>query len=75
MEAVALDTSEIVGKPLMNVSFPAGAIVIGIVRTEGKFIIPTGESVIQPGDRIIILADRKSIPKVEKILTVKLEFF
>lgn len=75
LEAMALETSDIVGKPLMSVAFPTGAIVIGIVRGEEKFIIPTGESVIQPGDRIIILADRKTIPKVEKILTVKLEFF
>ncbi|MEW5909376.1 MAG: Trk system potassium transporter TrkA [Thermodesulfobacteriota bacterium] len=75
MEAVALDTSEIVGNPLKNISFPIGSIVIGIVRGDNQFIIPTGDSIIQPGDRIIILADRKAIPKVEKILTVKLEFF
>jgi len=75
MEAVALETSDIVGKPLMKIAFPSGAIVIGISRSGGKFIIPSGDSVIEPGDRIIILADRKAIPKIEKILTVKLEFF
>ena len=75
MEAIALETSDIVGKPLMKIAFPSGAIVIGISRGEGNFIIPSGDSVIEPGDRIIILADRKAIPKIEKILTVKLEFF
>ncbi len=75
MEAIALETSDIVGKPLKNIGFPKGAIVIGISRGEGTFILPSGESVIEPGDRIIILADRRVIPKVEKILTVKLEFF
>jgi trk system potassium uptake protein TrkA len=75
MEAIALETSDIVGKPLMNIAFPKGAIVIGISRNEETFIIPSGESVIEPGDRIIILADRRAISKVEKILTVKLEFF
>jgi trk system potassium uptake protein TrkA len=38
-------------------------------------IIPTGKSVIEPNDRIIIFAKKQAIPEVEKILAVKLEFF
>jgi len=74
MEALALETSEIVDKPLKQISFPKGAIVAGIIRQE-TIIIPDGDSVIQPGDRIIIFARREAIPKVEKILSVKLEYF
>lgn len=74
MEALALETSDIVDKPLKKISFPKGAIVVGIIRRE-DIIIPTGESVIQPGDRIIIFAVRQAIPKIEKILAVKLEYF
>jgi trk system potassium uptake protein TrkA len=74
MEALALETSEIVDKPLKKISFPKGAIVVGIIRHE-DIIIPTGESVIQPDDRIIIFAIRQAIPKIEKILAVKLEYF
>jgi trk system potassium uptake protein TrkA len=74
MEAVALETSEIVGKPLKKMSFPKGAILVGIVRKD-DIIIPTGDSVVKPEDRIIIFAHRKAIPKVEKILAVKLEYF
>jgi trk system potassium uptake protein TrkA len=74
MEALALETSEIVDKPLKKISFPKGAIVVGIIRQE-DIIIPTGESVIQPDDRIIIFAIRQAIPKIEKILAVKLEYF
>jgi trk system potassium uptake protein TrkA len=74
MEAVALETSDIVGKALRKVSFPKGALVAGIIRGE-QVIIPTGESVIVPEDRIIIFAQRQAIPKVEKILAVKLEYF
>lgn len=74
MEAVAMETSDIVSKPLKRVSFPKGAIVAGIIRQE-KIIIPSGESVIEPGDRIIIFATRQAIPGIEKIMAVKLEFF
>ncbi|MCK4467783.1 MAG: Trk system potassium transporter TrkA, partial [Desulfobacterales bacterium] len=74
MEAVALETSDIVGKPLKNISFPKGALVAGIIHEE-HFIIPAGDSIINPGDMIIIFARKQAIPKVEKILAVKLEYF
>ncbi len=74
MEAVALETSDIVGKPLKDISFPKGALVTGIIRDE-KIVIPSGDSVVAPNDKIIIFATRESIPRVEKILTVKLEYF
>jgi trk system potassium uptake protein TrkA len=74
MEALALETSDIVDKPLKRISFPKGSMVAGIIRGD-DIIIPTGDSVIQPDDRIIIFAIRQAIPKVEKILAVKLEYF
>jgi trk system potassium uptake protein TrkA len=47
---------------------------MAIIRGD-EVIIPTGGSVIQPEDRIIILSTRQGIPKVEKALMVKLEYF
>jgi trk system potassium uptake protein TrkA len=74
MEAMALETSDIVDKPLKKISFPKGAIVAGIIHND-EIIIPTGDSVIRPGARVIIFARRQAIAKVEKILSVKLEYF
>jgi len=74
MEAVALETSDIVEKPLKNISFPKGAMVAGVIR-ENEIIIPSGETVIMSGDRVIIFARRKAVSKIEKILAVKLEYF
>ncbi|MBC8432284.1 MAG: Trk system potassium transporter TrkA [Desulfobacterales bacterium] len=74
MEAVALETSDIVGKPLKRISLPKGVLVTSIIR-KNEVIVPTGESVIEPEDRIVIFASRKAIPKIEKILAVKLEYF
>jgi trk system potassium uptake protein TrkA len=73
MEALALPTSDIVSKPLKKIAFPKGSIVAGIIRKE-SIIIPTGDSMIEPEDRIIIFATRQAIPGVEKILSVKLEY-
>jgi len=74
MEAVAMETSDVVGRPLKDVDFPKGAMVAGVIRG-GQIIIPSGESVIAPDDRIIIFAHREAIPKIERILAVKLEYF
>jgi trk system potassium uptake protein TrkA len=74
LEAVALETSDIVGRPLKDTGIPKGALVIGIIRGD-EIEIPSGESIIRPNDRIIVFAKRQVVPKIEKILSVKLEFF
>lgn len=74
LEAEALETSEIINTPLAEVKFPKGALVGAVVRN-GEIIIPRGDTVITPGDRLIIFALRKVLPKLEKLLTVKLEYF
>ena len=74
MEAEALETSDIIKKPLKKISFPKGTLVASIIRGD-TVIIPTGESIIEPNDRIIIFLRRQDISKIEKILAVKLEYF
>lgn len=74
LEAVALEHSGIVGRPLKDVRFPTGALVIVALRGE-ESLIPNGDTVIEPQDRVIILATRNSIPHVERELMVKLEYF
>lgn len=74
IEFVALQTSDIVNRPLQDIKFPRQALIAAIVR-EDRVIIPSGQTVILPEDRIIIFTRREAIPKVEKALMVKLEFF
>ena len=74
IEAEALETSDIVNVPLSDVRFPKGAIIGAIVRN-GEIIIAEGDSIIRPKDRLIIFALEKVIPKLEKLLTVRLEYF
>jgi len=74
IEAEALETSDIVNLPLSRVKMPKGAIVGAIVRGD-EIIIPRGDSVIRPRDHLIIFALQEVLPKLEKLLTVKLEYF
>lgn len=73
-EAVALETSDIVGRPLRELEFPKDAIMGAIVRGP-EVLIPNGSTVIQPGDRVMIFALTSAIKDVEKALTVKLEYW
>jgi trk system potassium uptake protein TrkA len=74
IEAEALETSDVVNLPLAQVKFPKGAIVGAVVRGE-EIIIPRGDTVILPKDHLIIFALQKVVPKLEKLLTVKLDYF
>ena len=74
IEFEALETSDIVNIPLSELKFPKEAIVGAIVRDE-EIIIPRGHNMIKPHDHLIIFALKGEIPKLEKLFTVKLEYF
>ncbi len=74
IEFEALETSDIVNIPLSKVKFPKEAIIGAIVRGE-EIIIPKGHNMIKPHDHLIIFALKGAIPKLEKLFTVKLEYF
>ena len=74
IEFVALESSDIVGQPLQDINFPRESLIAAIVR-HNRVIIPRGQTVIEPDDRIIIFARQEAISKVEKAFMVKLEYF
>ena len=74
IEAEALKTSSLVGKPLREVNLPDEILIGAIVRDE-KVLIPRGGTTIKTGDRIILFAAAGAVKKVEKLFTVGLEFF
>lgn len=74
LEAVALANSDIVGKAIKDLDLPKGALILSIQRGD-EVIFPTGESIIEPEDRILLLSTRKNIGRIEKRLAVKVEIF
>jgi len=74
IEIIAMDTSDLVNRPLRDIKFPRGAIIGAVVRDK-EIIIPTGETIILPGDRVIIFTLTSAIPSVEKTLMVKMEYW
>jgi trk system potassium uptake protein TrkA len=74
IEAEALETSPLIGKPLRESHLPDGIIVGAVVRGS-DFIRPTGNTKIEIGDRVVIFVLRDMVPKVEQMFRVSLEYF
>ena len=74
IEAEALETSTLVGVPIREAKLPDGVRVAALVRDEA-IIIPRGNTVVRAGDLVVIFAATEAVKKVEKIFSVKLEFF
>jgi len=68
IEIVAGVNAKIVHKELafFKTKFPENAFICAILRRE-KLIIPTGQSVIQPADRVIVFSMPEAIPVVEDL--------
>ncbi|HLO78922.1 MAG TPA: Trk system potassium transporter TrkA [Magnetospirillum sp.] len=74
IEADALETSSLVSKPLREVKLPPGVLLGAVVR-DGAVISPRGNTVVQAGDRVVLFATAEAVKKVEKMFSVRLEYF
>ncbi|MEM8772821.1 MAG: Trk system potassium transporter TrkA [Pseudomonadota bacterium] len=74
VDAIALETSPLVNKPLKEAQLPEG-VMIGAVVQDGKVIMPSGETVIEPGDRVVLMAMREYVKDVEQMFRVSIEYF
>ncbi|MCW5751411.1 MAG: Trk system potassium transporter TrkA [Alphaproteobacteria bacterium] len=74
VEAEAMETSSLVGTPLRDIKLPKGMMVGAIVRG-AKIVIPRGDTVVEPHDRVIMFALKEHVKKLEKMFSVRLEFF
>jgi trk system potassium uptake protein TrkA len=66
IELQALEASKLVDVPLKDAGFPHGAMVLAVARQEAV-IVPDGEFVLRPGDRVVTIVLRRNIQKVEKV--------
>lgn len=74
IEAQALETSPLVGKPLRDQDLPED-VRIGAVYRDGQVIRPNGDTIIKANDRVVMFAKTSAIKSVEQMFRVSLEFF
>jgi trk system potassium uptake protein TrkA len=74
VEAEALETSPMIGKPLREAELPNG-IRIGAIVRDDEVVIPTGDTEIRPNDRVVMFALRDKIEEIQHLFRVSIEYF
>ena len=72
-EVVINEKSKICGKQISNAKIPQNAIIISMLKNN-EIIVPDGKTIFEAEDKIVILALKSAIAKLEKLLTVKKSF-
>ena len=73
-EAEALETSPLVGKPLKELR-PHGGLIVGAIIRDDAVIMPRSNTVIEPKDRVILVARNDVVKRVEQLFAVRLDYF
>jgi len=68
MELIIPSGSRLLGKPLMEIQVPRGAIIGALVRAD-EVIIPRGEDHLAADDRAVIFALPEAVPRVEEFFS------
>ncbi len=66
IEFSILKENRLTRKPIKDLHFPKEAVVAGVIRGS-KSIFPTGNTVLEKGDKVIVFAQHSAIPLVEKL--------
>lgn len=74
IEAQVMSTSPIAGSRIVDIDFPEGVIVGGILK-DGEMLKPDSSTKIEEGDVIALFALSKDIPEVERLLQVTIDYF
>jgi cell volume regulation protein A len=64
--------SPMVGQAIVELGLPADFLIILVAR-EKDFIQPSGQTVLQVGDTLLVLADKKSFEEVRSMITADRE--
>lgn len=67
MDFIVPYNSPVAGKSVMEIGLPEES-VIALISRNDKYILPTGSTVLEPGDVLLILLNKDSIRDVNKIL-------
>lgn len=70
IEAEVKETSHIIGLSVEDVTIPGSAVIMVLVR-QGHITISPNHMIISANDRLIIMATKESVPKVEKLFAIR----
>lgn len=68
-ELVIPQNSEAIGKQLVELGLPESAIIV-LIKREDTSIVPRGGTIIEPQDKLLILAENNDLPKIKSIFGI-----
>jgi trk system potassium uptake protein TrkA len=74
IEAEALETTPVVGRPIRELDLSKG-VRFGAIHRQGKVIQPTGDTELMPRDRVIVFSPSKHIREIEQLFRVSPDYF
>jgi trk system potassium uptake protein TrkA len=74
LEAEAAETSTLIGQLVAEINEPREVLVAALVRKE-RVILPTDNTVIENGDRIIMMVAPQAMGTMEKLFSSRLDYF
>lgn len=60
VELILPGSSQAVGKPIVKLKLPRSALIV-LLERDGKYIQPTGSTVLEEGDKLLLLANNKEV--------------
>lgn len=67
IEFLVDESNPLGGKRIMDLEFPENSIVLSVIRNNTS-ILPHGNLTIEPNDLVLIIAEKSSIPEIEKFI-------
>lgn len=64
--------SSVIGKRIVEIGIPAGALII-LIKRSGEFIVPRGGIALAANDRLVILSDQEALDETLKIVNSNLK--
>ncbi|SHH10451.1 trk system potassium uptake protein TrkA [Anaerosphaera aminiphila DSM 21120] len=68
-EIQLLDSSELIGKSIADISLPKGILIGGITRENNTAVIPRGNSKIEKGDTLVVFYKSENRRQLEKFVS------
>jgi cell volume regulation protein A len=59
--------SPVAGKQIVGASIPTGALIV-LVNRDNEFLVPNGGTVLQSGDRVLILANKADLAETRELI-------
>jgi cell volume regulation protein A len=67
VELTIPDDSRIRGKQIVDLHLPKTALIVLLNRND-DFIVPRGGTLLEAGDKLLVLSDKRALPEIRSIV-------